>query len=722
MQPSAGGLVSSLISYLEHVDPLSHNRAPQSLWIGASDLPEKKYREATSAGVGKGVYFEPHAVFLPEAVKSRFYQGFCNDCLWPLFHYFPSYAKFLPEHYEAYQAANAIFLKKILEVHRPGDRIWIHDYHLMLLPKMLRAVIPDANIGFFLHIPFPSFEVFRIMPNTWKNELVEGLLGADLIGFHTGDYMQYFLRSVKQLTGYELNGRKINLPDRQVAVDAFPVSVDFNKFYHASDSPEVFEEKNMIRKKMSGKQLLLSVDRLDYSKALVNRLESFDLFLEKNKSYRGKVTYVLLVVPSREIITKYKENKQEIERLISSINGKFGSLDWVPVLYQYKSVDFKRLAGLYFAADVALITPLRDGMNLVSKEFVSTRIDKRGVLILSDTAGASAELKEAIIVNPTDREEIASAILQALTMPVEEQVRRNESMQARIRAYDVVRWADDFLGQLALQHRNQNELRSKLMTEEVDNHLLQAYRRASKRLLLLDYDGTLAPLVKTPDLAVPNRDLLSFLQELQSDPRNTLVLVSGRKRSDLEKWFGTLDFGMVAEHGGYYKRPGENWQMLENISVPWKDPVRQLMTYYQSRCAGSLLEEKDLSIAWHYRGADKDLGSIRAQELISELLTLNAETKFTILHGHLVVEVRSPEINKGGGIRPWLRSAAFDFILCAGDDRTDEDMFAILPPHAFSIRIGLARTQANYNCRTQSNFLQLMLDFLQTNTEVVLER
>lgn len=708
LQRSSGGLVSSMVSYLERRNEKTVSSAEKSVWVGASELSEKKYRELPHEELNKDEHFELQPVFLPEAIKNKFYQGFCNDCLWPLFHYFPSYAKFLPDQYEAYVKANELFQKKILEVYRPGDLIWIHDYHFMLLPDMLRKALPSATIGFFLHIPFPSFEVFRIMPNAWKKEILSGMLGADLVGFHTGDYMQYFLHSVRHILSCDINGRKIHTAEQEVTTDAFPVSIDFNKFYHASDKPLIFEEKNFIRKKMNGRQLILSVDRLDYSKALINRLESFDLFLEKYKQYRNKVTYMLLVVPSREIITKYKENKQEIERLVSSINGKFGTLDWVPILYQYKSVDFTRLAGLYFAADVALITPLRDGMNLVAKEFVSTRIDKRGVLILSETAGAAAELKEAIIVNPTDREEIADAIHQALNMPVEEQMARNDSMQARIRTYDVVKWAEDFISQLMLQHSLQAVMRVKEINPQIEGQLFSSYQSSSKRLLLLDYDGTLAPFAPTPRQAAPSQKLRELLERICADKQNTVVLVSGRKREDLEGWFGKLPLGLIAEHGGYYRHPGQSWKQSAIVALDWKDKVRSLLEFYQARCAGSLIEEKNLSLAWHYRNADKELGAIRARELFNELEALSGELGFDVIQGHMVIETRSRNINKGTGIKYWLDEQEHDFIFCAGDDRTDEDMFKALPANAYSIRVGLQQSHARFNCRSQSYIIHLL--------------
>lgn len=698
--------MSSITSYLEKKRK-NNNEIQNTLWIGAAEVSEKKYRNLPIAQLNNDDHFELHPVFLPDSIKSDFYHGFCNDCLWPLFHYFPSYAKFLQAHYDAYVKANELFLKAILKVYKPGDLIWIHDYHLMMLPEMLRKALPEANIGFFLHIPFPSFEIFRIMPSIWKKELLTGILGADLVGFHTGDYMHYFLRSVQQLLGFDVSGRKINSIDRIISTDVFPVSIDFNKFYRASDNPEIFEESNQIRKGLNGRQLVLSVDRLDYSKAIINRLESFAIFLEKYKQYWGKVTYMLLVVPSREIITKYKENKEDVERLISVINGKYGTLDWVPVSYQYKSIDFKRLTGLYFAADVALITPLRDGMNLVAKEFVSTRIDKRGVLILSETAGAAAELKEALIVNPSDREEIAQTILKALTMPFKEQASRNESMQTRIRNYDIVKWANDFIDQLENHNSFQTILGIKELTPTIEEKIIKEYQLAKKRLLLLDYDGTLTPFVRSPERAAPSIRLLELITRISLDERNTIVLVSGRKREDLENWFGNLPIGLVAEHGGYSRLPYKTWIQSKVVRFEWKKKVLEVLEYYTARCAGSFTEEKDLSLAWHYRETEKELGTIRSRELITELLSMAKELGFNVIEGHNVIEVRCPEINKGIGAKPWLENSKYDFILCAGDDNTDEDLFAVLRPNAYSIRIGFQQSYARFNCRSQQQFIRL---------------
>jgi trehalose 6-phosphate synthase/phosphatase len=377
-------------------------------------------------------------------------------------------------------------------------------------------------------------------------------------------------------------------------------------------------------------------------------------------------------------------------------------------MYQYKSVNFQKLAGMYFAADVALITPVRDGMNLVAKEFVSTRIDKRGVLILSDTAGAAAELKEAVIVNPTDRQEIAAALLQALTMPIDEQIARNESMQTRIRNYDVVKWAEDFISQLSIQKSMQVLLRIKEITPSTEKQVLSAYKSAKKRLLLLDYDGTLVPFARTPQQASPSKKTIDLLKDLSDDAQNEVVIVSGRKRDTLEGWLGKLPIGLVAEHGGYRKESGNPWIQNSVVMLDWKEKIIPLLSLYQARCAGALIEEKELSLAWHYRNADKELGAIRARELLKELNTLPEQDNFTIMEGNKVIEIRCKNVHKGSGIGYWLNKEEYDFIFCIGDDQTDEDMFRALPANAFSFRVGLKQSQARFNLPSQADAVEFL--------------
>lgn len=705
--PSSGGLVSSIKSYIDKQKDI-YKKENLPLWVGTSDISEKKIIKHTEYGSINYENFLLHPVFLPRITKDKYYNGFCNNTIWPLFHYFPSYTKYKEDYWQEYVNANRSYCLKILELYQPGDLIWIHDYHLMLLPALLRDKLPDASIGFFLHIPFPSFELFRLLPNKWRKEILTGMLGADLMGFHTNNYVQYFLKSVQQILGYDNMLRTITTPERTVTADTFPVSIDYEKFAQAYNNYEVFEERNNIKKKLLDAKIIMSADRLDYTKGIVNRLKGFELFLEQHTDFRKKVVYILIVVPSRDIITKYRENKKELEGLVSKINGKFGNLDWTPVVYQYKSLDINKLCALYMAADVALITPLRDGLNLVAKEFVAVRRDKRGVLILSETAGASAELGEAIIINPTDKQEISDALLQAMNMPLEEQMERNNEMQKRLQNYDVVRWAEDFISQLLLTKTKQELLNIKEVTEQIELEIISQYEKSEHRLILLDYDGTLITFAKLPQLASPDKKLLDLLNKISINKKNTVVLISGRPKEILQAWFGNLQINLVAEHGAFIKLKGKEWKQEYPLNAEWKSSVLPVMKVYADRCAATFVEEKNLSLAWHYRNAEKELGFLRSRELINSLSELSAHLEFQVLEGEKVVEARTRGIDKGTAASSFLANDKYDFVLAIGDDKTDEDMFRVIPESGYSIRVGLLPSNARFNFIQQKDVVSFL--------------
>jgi trehalose 6-phosphate synthase/phosphatase len=707
--PSAGGLVSSIKSYLNSkINSLGTNPSQLTLWIGSLDISLKKYERNNLVSQLPHEDIALHPVFLPSKTRDKHYNGFCNDTIWPLFHYFPSYARYKDEYFEHYIKANQQFCIELEKVYQPGDIIWIHDYHLMLLPSMIRAKYPNAIIGFFLHIPFPSFELFRMLPGAWRTAILDGLIGADLIGFHTSSYVQYFLKSVKQLLGYETSHRSVISPDRTVAVDVFPVGIDFKKFNSVITQSDVLLERDRLRKRMEETQLVISIDRLDYTKGILNRLEAFELFFQQNPAYIGKVTFLLVVVPSRDIIVKYKELKESIEGTVSRINGRLGSMEWIPIIYQYKSVDFIQLTALYAAADVALVTPIRDGMNLVAKEFVASRRDKRGVLILSEGAGAANELGEALIVNPTDRREIAHAIHAALNMPLKEQMTRITFMQKRLENYDVVKWADEFLAALREARREQENLKVKILHSEDEKKLQNQYSDAHERLILLDYDGTLAPIERYPHLATPNADLLDLLKKLISDQRNTVVITSGRNKDELQEWFGDLDIDLIAEHGAYSKSKGLHWELVPHLNTDWKAMILQVMNEYADRCPGSFVEEKELSVAWHFRNADNELGFMRSRELHSRLTELGTHFGFQVMEGRKLIEAKPRGVDKGTSSLQWINKKKWGFILAVGDDRTDEDLFRVIPDHAFSLRVGLIQSLARYNISGQREVIRLL--------------
>ena len=405
VEQSSGGLVSALVSLSRNseVGELYHN----VVWVGKGDEDLYDDLQVDEAGIN----FRLVPVAIETSLDQQFYGGFSNDLLWPLFHYFPSLAVFDERYFDGYVAANRLFADKIKSLTQPGDFIWVHDYHLFLLPSMLREELPSATIGFFLHIPFPTFELFRMLPRPWGEAILRGILGADLIGFHINDYCQYFLRSVSRLLASEITMNTVAVDDRIVRVDAYPIGIDYEKFSRAvARAPEVEAEKTKILSYLKDQKLIFSVDRLDYSKGLLHRLAGFEYFLDTHPEWIGKVIFNMVIVPSRDTIARYQEMKHEIEAAVGRINGKYSTLAWLPILYQYKSLSFPELVALYSLSDVGLITPIRDGMNLVAKEYIACQTAEKGMLILSETAGASAELSESLLINPTDKREVADAL------------------------------------------------------------------------------------------------------------------------------------------------------------------------------------------------------------------------------------------------------------------------------------------------------------------------
>ncbi|MEW6324251.1 MAG: bifunctional alpha,alpha-trehalose-phosphate synthase (UDP-forming)/trehalose-phosphatase [Nitrospirota bacterium] len=706
LKESPGGLVSALNAYFEslHTQP---GREREYLWIGwpGGTVSETRRDELTVKALEQ---FHSHPVFLSQEEMDAFYLGFCNKTLWPLFHYFPSYCSYQEEFWQQYLRVNEMFSQAVTEILKPDDIVWVHDYHLMLLPKLLRVQAPDTPIGFFLHTPFPSFELFRLLPGSWRRDILEGLLGADLNGFHTYDDAQHFLQSVLRILGYEHQMGQITTPERIVKAGAFPISIDFTKFSEAVDAPEVQREREELKQSLPRARIILSVDRLDYSKGILNRLQGFERLLETHPSLRERVVIIMVVVPSRIGVHQYDLMKKQIEELVGKINGRFGNVGWTPIVYQYRSLSFAPLVALYGLSDVALVTPLRDGMNLVAKEYVASRHDRTGVLILSEMSGAAKELGEAIIINPNNIEEIAEALREALEMAPEEQRRRNAIMQDRLRRYDVVRWADDFVQELTSMAQAQNKFYAKLLPRSVAEQMAGDYRRALRRLILLDYDGTLVPLVRHPDLAKPGPDVMGLLRRLSEDPRNTCVLISGRTRETLQRWFGGLSLNFVAEHGIWIKEANADWTMLAPHTNEWKPALMPMLQLHADRLPGSFVEEKEHSVSWHYRLADPEQGQWLAGELTDQLVNFTANMNLQVMRGHKVIEVRRTGANKGGAALHWLSRKEHDFILALGDDWTDEDLFAALPDAAYSLRVGITTTHARYNLKGVGDAIRLL--------------
>jgi trehalose 6-phosphate synthase/phosphatase len=703
---SAGGLATGIGAFLDSYK-YHFPKSEEHLWVGwPGNTIVEKYHDLVRARSLSDYHAYP--VFLSEADMENFYLGFCNKTLWPLFHYFPPYTVYKEEYWQQYKRVNQFFAETLQHIVQEEDLVWIQDYHLLLLPQMLRERFSRTRIGFFLHIPFPSFEVFRLLPLRWRREILEGILGADLIGFHTYEYTQHFLQSVLRVLGLDHYMGQITLPSRIAKVGTYPMGIDFKKFQEASTDLETEAEKQGLRKVLGDSKVILSVDRLDYSKGILNRLQGYELLLESYPEFRGRAVLIMVVVPSRIGVDQYEQMKRQIEEHVGKINGRFGSISWTPILYQFRSLSLYPLAALYSLSDVALVTPLRDGMNLIAKEYVASRTDKTGVLILSEMAGAAKELGEAIIINPNDRMEIATGLKEALEMPLREQTRRIQIMQNRLRRYDVIRWARDFVNDLTAMRDVQEQFGAKLLGQQARERLTRTYAHATNRLLLLDYDGTLTPLVRHPGLAVPSGSILKLLEDLSSDQHSTIVLISGRDRQTLESWFGNIRIALVAEHGFWWKEPGSEWQMLKHVSADWKAQLLPILEQYADRLPGALVEEKEYSIVWHYRAADPEQARSLVTELTDHLVNFTANIDVQVLQGSKVVEVRPAGVSKGLAALRWISTQKRDFILAIGDDWTDEDLFAILPEDAYSIRVGVTSTRARFNLRNVDEVIGLL--------------
>jgi len=696
---SEGGLATGLGSLQDFTD--RH-------WIGwpgiFSDNEEDK-KEISSEMLKEKF----HPIFLSEEQILNYYEGYSNSMIWPLCHYFYTYIQYESKFWEAYQEVNRLFCEEAAKLLKPGDMVWVQDYQLMLLPGMLRDAIEGISIGYFHHIPFPSYELFRVLPE--RAEILKGLLGADLIGFHTYDYMRHFIDASYRVLGLDCELDEIHIGERIAHVDAFPMGINYELHYNAILEESVQQIARQHLENFGNHKLALSVDRLDYSKGILHRLKGFALFLEHHPEYRGEVSLVMVVVPSRDNVNQYADLKAKIDEMIGSLNGLYSSLDWRPVYYFYRGIPFDELMALYNIAHVALVTPLRDGMNLVAKEYVAAKRDNPGVLILSEMAGAATELKEALIINPNDIDQIEGALLDALLMQEAEQKRRMQKMQKTVKRQSVNKWASDFVTELDEIKEKNILLQNKIIGNEWLRQIKDLYKNGRKRLIILDYDGTLVPLVKTPELAIPEKPLIKTLKSLAGDKRNTVVISSGRDSVFLDKWFSKLDLNLAAEHGAFYKANGK-WEENSPVKFPTDDEVLNIIQHIVDKTPGSRVEIKKTTMVWHYRDCDKWLADLREKQLINALMMPCARLNLQIMRGNKVVEVKTMGFNKGTVATRLMGKDGYDFVMAMGDDITDDDMFRALPDKAITIKVGSISDLARFSLPQQdtNKFLNSLMD------------
>ena len=698
-ESSVGGLATGLSS---------NDSVKENFWVGwpggtfDSAYDKMELRQKLSAK-------NMQPVFLSDSDYEKFYEGFSNKTIWPLFHYFTQYTRYNKQYWETYKKVNQQFCDEIQKIAQPDDIFWVHDYQLMLLPGMLREKFPNATIGFFLHIPFPSYEIFRGLP--YRQEILEGILGADLVGFHTYDYVRHFLSSCTRILGLNHYLGRINLANRVSEIDSFPMGIDFDKFAKAVYEKETIREIIELRQQFGDFKIVLSVDRLDYSKGILQRILAFERFLDEYPEYRGKVTLLMIVVPSRSGVDQYQNLKEQIDEAIGRLNGKFNTLKWTPIHYFYRSLAFNTLAAMYYMSDIALVTPYRDGMNLIAKEYIASKVDQTGVLILSEMAGAAKELTEAVLVNPNDIHDIVRALHQALTMSPQEQMERNTAMQQTIKRYNVHQWSSVFMKRLQEARAATERVQRKQLDDEIIHEITQAYNQADKRLIFLDYDGTLVDFQDEPQKASPTEGLLHLLRKLADNPDNQLVIISGRKRENLHEWVGHLNVGIVAEHGVWQKYPDQEWTQAGILDQDWKPELNKVMESFVDRTPGSFIEVKDFSLVWHYRKVDTGLAEMRVHELIDTLAQYITTFRLQIMEGNKVIEIKNAGVNKGHAAGKWAeRMPAGTFVLAAGDDYTDEDMFKALSqlPNTYTLKVGYGPTAGKFNVKSNKEILSLL--------------
>ncbi|KAG6547241.1 hypothetical protein Mapa_011177 [Marchantia paleacea] len=701
--------------------------------------------------------------FLPAHVQANFYHGFCKQLLWPLFHYMLPLA---PDHggrfdrslWQAYVSANKLFADKVMEVISPEDDfVWVHDYHLLVLPTFLRRRFNKIKLGFFLHSPFPSSEIYRTLPV--RDEILRALLNADLVGFHTFDYARHFLSCCSRMLGLVYESRRgymgLEYYGRTVGIKIMPVGIHMGQLNTRLKRHDTEWRIGELRAEYAGKTVLLGVDDMDIFKGIGLKLLAMEQLLKQHPQRRGKVVLVQIVKPARGRGKDVLEIQNEASTIAKRINREFGWEGYQPVVLLERSVPLYERLAFYAIAECCVVTAVRDGMNLHPYEYIVSRqgcveaepangasaeTARQSMLVVSEFIGCSPSLSGAIRVNPWNIEAMADALNTAITMPTAEKHMRHEKHFKYVSTHDVAYWAQSFMGDLERTCRDHQRRRSygigfglsfkvvaldpnfrKLLTE----HIVSAYGKSQKRTILLDYDGTM--ITQTSHNKTPNADVITLLNTLCNDPKNSVFIVSGRGRKTLSDWFSPCErLGIAAEHGYYYRwKKDEEWTTCVSVQdFEWKEVAAPVMNLYTESTDGSIIEEKESAIVWHYRDADPDFGSWQAKELLDHLESVLANEPVAVKSGQHIVEVKPQGVSKGVIVEKLLsmmaeRGSPPDFVLCVGDDRSDEDMFESiattmsLPPQSsmaevFACTVGQKPSKAKYYLDDTSNVLNML--------------
>ncbi|CAE6386385.1 hypothetical protein RSOLAG1IB_02540 [Rhizoctonia solani AG-1 IB] len=621
-------------------------------------------------------------VWLDDAISAGHYEGYCKTTLWPLFHYllWQDVTSEIPvedEGFSAYKQANQAYANAILAVLKPGDLIWIHDYHLLLAPRMIRTGAPDAHIGLFVHTPFPSSEVFRCLPR--RKEILDGMLGANLVCFQTYSYSRHFASTCIRVCGYEAAPLGIDVHGALVAISHSPVGIDAVRVERDSQRPGIQPKLQSLRSIYQGKKIIVGRDKLDAVKGVVQKLRAFEKLLQDYPEWIGNAVLIQVTSPA---LTDSPKLERQVSELVAHINGEYGSLDFIPVHHYHQTIKKDEFYALLSVADLALITPLRDGMNTTSMEFViCQQRTGKSPIVLSEFMGTSHHMSQALQINPWNLGDVAASIHRGLTMTIEDKETRQSALYKIVTTYTSYSWASMLVKKLLQQVGAENTAHN---TPVLDRSLMTSlYEKASKRLMLFDYDGTLTPIVKTPSAAVPSKDTLRALEKLSADPKNVVYIISGRDGGFLDQHLGHFkQVGFSAEHGCFVREPGQSeWNNLAaSLDMSWMPEVHEIFKYYTERTTGSFVELKKSSITWHYRASDPDWGSFQCNQCL-DLLQTNIAPKrpIEVLVGKKNLEVRPIAINKGEIVKRLMyANPDAEFVFCAGDDKTDEDMFRAL--------------------------------------------
>lgn len=710
IQKSSGGLVAGLREI--------HRQENLCSWVGHSGIccseaeyPYLKQQLTQDRFIAVDINKEDY---------DNYYNGMSNRVIWPLFHYFPETIHLIPEEWQAYQRVNHQFAQAVLSIAKPGDQVWVHDYQLMLLPGLLREANYNLSIAYFHHIPFPSSELFRILAP--RALILQGLLGADIIGFHTYDYMRHFLTSVTRILGCETHIGEIHYHGREVKVVVQPLGVDVEMIQNQSETAHDKKEISHLAEEIGNRTVLLGIDRLDYTKGIPERLMAFRQFLQQYPQYIGKVTLIQISVPSRTDLQIYNDLRATVERWVGQINGEFGSPGYTPVQYLYRSFTRDEIIAFYKLATIALITPLRDGLNLVSKEYVAARDDEDGVLILSEMAGAAAEMGEALIVNPYDTSSFAQAIHTALTMPIAERRHRMQNLRQRIIRSDNIAWFHAFT-QKWTDATQRNRIQSTPLRGDIQNQLLTSIKKSARCFIFLDYDGTLTPITGHPEWAIPNSASKELLNTLGKLNNVELVLITGRSQNFCITHFDDLPIHLVAEHGAFIRLLNKNEISNSGINKNWQiqpgldefltiEPeILHLLEDFTEHVPSSYIERKKFSLVWHYCQAEPVFAIAQARDLSTSLAQLLENTPFTVYAGKKNLEVRHIIANKGHATEQILQNLTWqsqDALITIGDDRTDEDMYKIGGSHNMAIHVGSPNFFAKYHLNSPSEVHYLL--------------